>query len=132
MCEEDWKNNLLKKICPKSFSSDLQISILINPPKFYGQVFEKNRLLSKNNGKVYVLKTISALKCSYGNVECSFNKPAKKIDKRPKTSAQCLKMIINFICFPKQFFFEKCFYSYGECSFDRPAKFFLLNDRNCS
>ena len=64
-------------------------------------------LLSKNNGKVYILKIISSLKCSYGHVECSFNKPAKKVDMMPKTSAQCLKMIKNFLCFPKQFFFKK-------------------------
>ena len=51
-------------------------------------------------------KTFFSLKCSYGHVECSCNKPAKKTDKRQKTSAQCLKMIKNFICFPK-FFLNK-------------------------
>ena len=49
-----------------------------------------------------------------------------------KTSAQCLKRIKNFLCFPKQFFFKKRFYRYGQCSFDRPAKLFLLNYRNLS
>ena len=48
-------------------------------------------------------KTFFSLKCSNGHVKCSFNKSAKKLDKRPKTSAQCLKMIKNFICFPKDF-----------------------------
>ena len=61
-----------------------------------------------------------------------FQQTRQKNRQGPKTSAQCLKMIENFICFPKQFFFKKCFYRYGECSFDRPAKFFLLNYRNCS
>ena len=49
-------------------------------------------------------KIVFSLKCSYGHVEGSFNKPATKVDKRPKTSAQCLKKIKNFICFQNSFF----------------------------
>ena len=83
-------------------------------------------LLSKNNGKVYILKIISSLKCSNGHVECSFNKPAKKVDMMPKTSAQCLKMIKIFLVFENSFFFKKRFDRHGECSFERPAKLLLL------
>ena len=57
------------------------------PAKFYfwqprrnfsDKVTIKIHLLSKKNGKVYVLKVISSLNCSYGHVEASFNKPVKK------------------------------------------------------
>ena len=87
-------------------------------------------LLSKKNGKVYVLEIISSLKCSYGHVECSFNKPAKKVDMMPKTSAQCLKMIKNFLCFPKQFFFKKLTIDTENAVLNSRPNFYRSNARN--
>ena len=49
-------------------------------------------------------KIFFSLKCSYGHVECSFNKQAKEVDMMPKTSAQCLKMIKIFFVFQNSFF----------------------------
>ena len=81
--------------------------------------------------KCRLWKTFFSQKCSRGHVQCSSNKLPKKIDKRPKTSAQCLKMIKKLHLFSKSFF-EQIFYRYGECSFERPAKLFPLKYRKWS
>ena len=71
---------------------------------------KKFRLFSKNIGKVYVLKNLFfSIKCSYGHVECSFNKLAKKIDKRPKTSCSMSENDEKFHLFPKTVFFQNDF-----------------------
>ena len=132
MSEKDWKNNFWKKLS-QSFSLDLQISFLITPPKLFRQSSEKKiRFLFKKIGKMYVLKNIFFPKFFLWTRRMQFQQTRQKKDKRPKTSAQCLKMIKNFICFPKQFFFKTRFYRYVEWSFDRPAKLFLLNYQNWS
>ena len=126
--EKDWKNNLSKNFCLKSFSLDSQISFLITQLKFFPTRFPKKfRLLSKKIGKRYVLKTIFLSKLFPWTRKMQFQPTRQKTDVRPKTSAQCLKMMKNFICFPKQFFLNNSFYRYGECSFERPAKLFPLN-----
>ena len=133
MSEKDWKNNLWKKNCPKSFSLDLQISFLITPPNLFRQSSEKKSVFCpKKVGKMYVLKNIFPPKIFLWTRRMQFQQIRQKKDKRPRTSAQCLKMTKNFICFPKQFIFKKRFYRYVESSFDRPAKLFLLNYQNWS
>ena len=117
----------------QSFSLDLQISFLITPPNFFlTRFWKKHQFLSMKNGKVFVSEDIFLPKVFLWTRRMQFQQTLQKNRQGPKTSAQCLKMIKNFICFPKQFFFKKCFYRYGECSFDRLAKFFLLNYRNWS
>ena len=104
-----------------------------NPAEFFPtSSWKKSVLFPKIMEKCMFWKMFFSRKCSYGRVECSFNKPAKKTDMRPKTSAECLEMIKNFICFPKRFFFKNSFFKYGESSFDSPAKISLLNYRNWS
>ena len=132
MSEKDWKNNLWKKNCPKSFPLDLQISFLITPPNFFRQDSEKKSVFCpKKIGKIYVLKNIFFPKFFLWTRRMQFQQTRQKIDMRPKTSAQCLKIKISFV-FQNSFFSKKVFSRYGECSFDRPAKFFLLNYRNWS
>ena len=96
-------NNNFKEKTPKKFSWTCSFRFSQSLWNFSDKVSKKNCLLSKYIGKMYFLKTFFSLKCSNGHVKCSFNKSAKKLDKRPKISAQCLKMIKNFICFPKDF-----------------------------
>ena len=123
---------LLKKVQKISFGP--AIFVFDKPVEFFPTRFRKKFVCCpKTLEKCMFWKTFSlSLNCSHGHVECSFNKPAKKIGKRPKISAQCRRMIKNFICFPKQLFLNKPFNRYGECSFERPAKLFPPNCRNCS
>ena len=117
----------------QSFSLELQISFLITPPSFsLTRFWKKIQFLSKNNGKVFVSEDIFFPKVFLWTRRMQFQQTRQKTRQGPKISAQCLKMIKNFICFPKQFFFKKCFDRYGESSFDTPAKLFLLNYRNWS
>ena len=122
-----------QKKLSQSFSLDLQISFLITPPSFFlTRFWKKIQFLSKNNGKIFVSGDIFFPKVFLWTRRMQFQQTRQKTRQGPKISAQCLKMIKNFICFPKQFFFKKCFDRYGESSFDRPAKLFLLNYRNWS
>ena len=67
-----------EKNCTKSFSLDLQISFLITEPNLFRQSSEKKSVFCpKKLEKSIFWKTFFSLKCSYGHVECSFNKPAK-------------------------------------------------------
>ena len=132
MSEKDWKNNLWKKLYQKFFLGPANF-IFDNLAELIPTKFRKKiRFLSKKIGKEYILKNIFFPKVFLWTRRMQFQQTRQKIDKRPKTSAQCLKMIKNFICFPKQFFFKKRFYRYVEWSFDRPAKLFLLNYQNWS
>ena len=81
---------------------------------------------------MYVLKKPFSVKWSYGHVECSFDKPAKKIDKKPKTFWSLFENDEENILFSKLCFSWNCFYRYVECIFDRPAKGFLLKYRKWS
>ena len=104
-----------------------------NPAEFFPTRFRiKIRFLYKINAKVYVLKNIFFPKVFLWTRRMQFQQTRQKNRQGPKTSAQCLKMIKNFICFPKQFFFKKYFYRHGEYSFDRPANFFPFKYRNWS
>ena len=100
-------NNNFKEKCPKKFFGPA-VFVFDKAFEFFPKRFRKKIVCCpKKLEKCIFWKTYFSLKCSNGHVKCSFNKRAKKIDKRPKTSAQCLKMIKNFLCFPKQFFFKK-------------------------
>ena len=79
MSEKDWKNNFWKKLSQKFFLGPANF-IFDKPAELIPTKFRKKiHFLSKKIGKEYFLKnTFFSLKCSYGQVECSFNKPAKK------------------------------------------------------
>ena len=115
-------------------SFDPAIFVFDKPVETFPTKFRKSFVCCpKSLEKCRFWKTLSlSLNCSHGHVECSFNKRAKKINKRRKTSAQCRKMIKIFICFTKQLFLNKTFYRYGEYSFERPAKLFPPNCCNWS
>ena len=100
-------NNNFKEKCPKKFFGPA-VFVFDKAFEIFPKRFRKKIVCCpKKLEKCIFWKTFFSLKCSYGHVKCRFNKPAKKIDKRPKTSAQCLKMLKKFICFTKQFFFSK-------------------------
>ena len=83
---------------------DLQISFLTTPPKFLLQGIDKNPFVVQKKWKsVCFEKHFVSLNCSYGHVECSSNKPAKKRSEAKNFCSVSEKDKI-FICFQNSFF----------------------------
>ena len=116
----------LKKNVPRIFFWTCKFLFLTTPLKCFRQGVDKNPFVVQKEWKsVCFEKHCFSLKCSYGHVECSSNKPAKKREEA-RNFCSVSENDKKFHLFPKQFFFKKGFYRYGECSFDRPAKLLLL------
>ena len=109
MSEKDWKNKFSKKKVAKFFFGPANF-IFDNPAELFpDKVLKKNQFLSMKNGKVFVSEDIFLPKVFLWTRRMQFQQTLQKNRQGPKTSAQCLKKIKNFICFPKQFFFQKVF-----------------------
>ena len=97
----------LKKNVPRIFFWTCKFLFLTTPPKFFRQGIDQNPFVVQRKWKsVCFEKHCFSLKCSYGHVECSSNKPAKKREEA-KNFCSVSENDKKFHLFPKQFFFQK-------------------------
>ena len=120
----------LKKNVSRIFFWTCKFLFLTTAPKFFRQGIDQKPFVVQKEWKcVCFEKHCFSLKCSYGHVECSSNKPAKKRE-AAKNFCSVSENDKKFICFQNSFFSKKDSIDTENAVLTSPPNFYCSNTRN--